>query len=276
MGWGFEIGLLVAILVAIWLLVMWLGRLSKKRKSDAHFKKLREVAQQASGHVTTDEQESTPRSATLLSPFSGRDDGVYAFSTVRAPRYDHAISVRRGRWQVRAAQASRVVASPSSPGNGTTSYSYRIEIELAPCTPLKVSPIVEHSTRRNEQGQPERMVVRDDELQQPPAGHDAGQWSQLPLPGRYAEQFQAFAADHRSAAEVLNEDSLEWLAQYISQVKTVWAIENGLLYVNILLKEIDPDTIISQIDALVGFLDRTPIQPGDTSERGSQQGRAQA
>ncbi|GAB3504838.1 hypothetical protein [Amycolatopsis cihanbeyliensis] len=241
-SWQFDLGLLVAILVAIVLLVLWLRRRSDKRGRDRRLAGLRAVAGQVGGQVRTGVSESTPRSAALRPPFVDRVDGgwIDTMSTVTKPAYEYALDVVRGRWPVRAAQAHYQKAPVTTPGP-VIMAEYRIEIAISDCPPLKVSPV-----DRGEQ-----------ELR-----HGPGQWSPVSLPQPFSDRLHAFADDQRFASAALNQDSLDWLAHYAGQFGTPLAIERDVLHMT-WPGEIDPNRIMHQVDFLVGFLDRTPLRPGN-------------
>ncbi|WP_216210511.1 hypothetical protein [Amycolatopsis aidingensis] len=244
-SWQLNLGILVAILVAIVLLVFWLRRRLDKRDRTRQLEGLRGLAGQVGGQVRMGAAESTPRSSTLRPPFAGQVDGgwVDAMSTVTKPVYEYALDLVRGRWPTRAAQA-HYQKGPVTTASPVIMGEYRVEIAVSDCPSLKVLP-----------------VNRGEGLEQD-LRHGPGQWSQVALPQPFSGQLQAFANDHRFASATLNQASLDWLAHYAGQFGTPLAIEQGVLHMS-WPGEIGPDRVMHQIDFLIGFLERTPLQPGN-------------
>jgi hypothetical protein len=255
--WDFV--LLFACLGGLLGLVLWWAWHSKRRDGRQHASSLTALAGRLGGTVSGPDAAHA-WSAALQAPFEHSTDGlVDKLSMVTRPRFDAALDFRRGAWPVRVSEASM---ESSASGTTRTRYEHRIEVATAQLPPMRISPIIRTDFRGRPLPPDKIMAQGGPAVREAPVTvqRQRGDWQPARMPPVAGERLVAFTSDQRFAAHVLTPPAAEWLAEG-GRLPFLLTFEGGLLYYTV-PGRIDPDRILHEVDLLVGFLDRTPLQPG--------------
>jgi hypothetical protein len=175
-------------------------------------------------------------SAALLPPFKSYTGGfINRRLTVRKPRFETALDFRRGPCAVRVSEASM----KRSVSNGTSTFhEHRIEVATAPLVPMKLNRRL-HTDVLGRPVKPGHVLARVN----------------LPVP--VDTDWVAFTSDPYRASRALAPEATAWLSEQLGSLPWSLTFENGLLYTTWPTR-IQPETLLTTVDALLGLLDRIP------------------
>lgn len=250
-----RIALVIVVLATPILFVLWWGRRSNLKKEAARRAELDALARQLGG-VVVGSEAATAWSAELLPPHKGDTGGlVNRLRTVRRPRFEVALDFQRGPWSVRVTEAS----IRRSISNGTrTFFEQRIEVRTAPLPSMKVSRIWRTDFRGKPLPPDHILAQGGTPVRQPPltVARQGEQWQQVWLPSPANTEYVAFTSDPAGAARVWTPEAAEWLAEQASRLPLLIIFEAGLCYAVPVEHHINPTTLVSSVDAVLGLLER--------------------
>lgn len=243
-------------------LVMWRGRVKKRRTKSEHQERLRLLAQQLSGQISMEPNSCWPWSAQLRPAFNEVVTGGL-LTQVRArttPQYDYALSFARRGWHVRIAEASMIQSGPHH--NGIIKHEHRIEIGTRPSPAFAISPALSDTAFRTlgmTVTTPDlNQQIFDEEASRPRAGSTTGQsWLPVRIPASFEGQLRAYSESEQFAALAFNGHSVGWLVHGKEYLRHLIIVEHGILYA-IGKDKIDTESVLATVDLLIGFLERIP------------------
>ncbi|CCH32099.1 hypothetical protein ABZ816_26290 [Actinosynnema sp. NPDC047251] len=266
MDYLLDLALLVALLLALFGLLVW-ARWRKERKvRREHAAALAALAHPLGGRVVGP-AEARAWSADLLPPLANETGGFTGrLGTVRRPRFETAVDFRRGDWSVRLSEASMRKATATST---TTLHQHRVEVavsglpELKLCRRIHVDfrgrPLAEKHLREvGPAGDAPLTVARE---QRP--------WSQVRLPAEVDREFTAFSTDPATVTRAFTPQVADWLLGHadsdplLSAMPILLTAEAGFVYTTG-PGRIDPEQVLRTVDLVLGLLDRlraTPAHP---------------
>lgn len=254
-GFYLNISLLVLLLATLLGLGFWWMRRKEQQEDQAHAQALATVAASVGGVVVGSEQAAA-WSAHLRAPMQQDHDGLLEkLYAVRAPRFETALDFRRGPWALRVTEAS--MKTNTSNGN-RTSYEHRIDVATAPLPAMKL-----HRRLRTDflgrAVRPDSVLAQGGPVRVPPVtvAQQQGQWVQVNLPVPVSTDWVAFGSDPYLASRALTPEALDWLARNAGALPWGLTFENGLLYATWPTR-IQPGTLPTTVDAILGLLDRIP------------------
>ncbi|GAA5153414.1 MULTISPECIES: hypothetical protein [Amycolatopsis] len=251
----FELRAALAVLVLLVLplgSLFWWFRRKEQRENREQADALATLAASLGGAVAGRE-EATAWSAALQPPFKADTPGLINWlGTVRKPRFETALDFRHGGWPVRVSEASMRKAV----SNGTiTSYEHRIDVATGPLPPMKLHRRL-HTDFLGRPVKPGSVLAFGGKpVREAPATVREGPWLEVDLPHPASTDWVAFASDPADAP--LTPEALDWLSQNIGRLPWGLTFEAGLLYTTWPTR-IDPRTLLTTVDAILGLLDRIP------------------
>jgi hypothetical protein len=246
----------VAVVVARYsfLLVQHWWRIRRYRKADDEQRV--ELAPFATGlgATVTSPVGAAAWSAELQGPMASYTHGFLNKLTRRSkPRFDLALDFQRGPWHVRVSQASIAMGIF---GRLDRKFEHRIEVATSVLAPMMIARHAQISFRG-------RVVTRR-WSPAPPSTAELSQadWLPLRLPPSVDDEFAVCASDLSTAARSFTLENLEWFLARLDELPVLThgrhmflTFESGLVYATF-PNSIDPETLMSHVDAIVGLLDR--------------------
>jgi hypothetical protein len=230
---------------------MWRNRKADDTQRDA----LAPFATGLGGTVVSGD-EAAAWSVELQGPLEQEVDGFTEKLKQRSkPRFDLALDFRRGQWHVRVSQASM----RQQTGNGVGRlFEHRIEVATSLLAPMRILRHVQTSFQGHEatrRGAP--APPRTAELSR-------SEWLPLRLPHPMDGEFAICASDLSAAARSFTVETLEWFLSQLDELPVLTngrfmflTFESGLVYATF-RDRIDPASLVSHVDTIVGLLERMP------------------
>ncbi|GHF87615.1 hypothetical protein FHX82_000848 [Amycolatopsis bartoniae] len=253
----FELRIALAVLVCLVLpisLTFWWVRRRERREDRKHYEALAALTASIGG-VVIGRDEATAWSTGLRPPFKTHVGGLINWmGTVRKPRFETALDFRRDGWQVRVSEASmrRAVSNGTS-----TFYEHRIDVATAPLPPMKLHRRL-HTDFRGRPVKPDSILALGGKpVREAPVtvAQQQGQWLEVNLPLSVSTDWVAFSSAPQGAP--LTPEALEWLSRNTGALPWGLTFESGLLYATWPTR-IQPQTLLTTVDAMLGLLDRIP------------------
>lgn len=266
MEYVLDLAPLIAIILALYGLLVWWGWRRDRREEKEHADALAALAATLGGRVVGRE-EARPWSADLLRPLANETGGlINRLGTVRRARAETALDFRRGGWSVRVSEASikKHVVTAST----TTIYEHRIEVATSPLPAVKMC-------RRLHEGFMGRPLTPAQAQAVGPAGEapvtavrEQLDWLPVALPEPADHEFTVFSTDPAATSRAFTPQVAEWLVTeagpnpFQSPMPILLTLEAGFAYATA-PKRIDPDQILAQVDAILDLLDRLGARPAN-------------
>lgn len=250
-----RIALFLVLVGALVGLVFWLLRRKERKRNREHAEALAALAARLGGAVAA--PPAAAWSADLSPPFSTNTQGLAnRLLTVSRPRFETAVDFRRGPWPVRVSEASM----KRSVSNGTSTFhEHRIEVATGQLAPMKLNRRL-HADFLGRPVKPDHVLARGgDPVREAPVtvAQQQGQWLQVHLPVPVSTDWVAFTSDPHSASRALAPEATAWLSEQLGSLPWSLTFENGLLYTTWPTR-IQPETLLTTVDTLLGLLDRIP------------------
>ncbi|WP_434448001.1 hypothetical protein [Lentzea sp. E54] len=195
-------------------------------------------------------------SAVLEAPLSNDVDDFKEKLLQRSkPRFDLALDFQRGPWHVRVSQASMRQQN----SNGVDRLlEHRIEVATSLLAPMRIARHVDVSFRDHQ------LTRRASPAPPRTAELSQADWLPLRLPPSADDEFAVAASDLSIAARSFTLENLEWFLAQLDELPLLTngrfmflTFESGLVYATF-RNSIDPETLVSHVDTIVGLLDRMP------------------
>lgn len=247
----------VLVWVFCWKVVARWWQIRRNRKADDRQRlELIPFATTVGGTVTGPEGADA-WSAELQGPLeSNVDDLTDKLKQRSKPRFELALDFQRGPWHIRVAQAS--MRQQNSNGVGRL-LEHRIEVATTLLAPMRITrhAQVDFGGRVITQGRVSPSRPRTAEVSQ-------SEWLPLRLPPSVEDEFAVAANDLATAARSFTPETLEWFLARLEELPVLThgrfmflTFECGLVYATF-RDAIDPATLLSHVDTIVGLLDRMP------------------
>jgi hypothetical protein len=256
-----RISLFVAIcLVLIGLLFWWRWRSDRKEERE-HAEALAALAGSLGGSVAGS-ADVRAWSAELLPPLRSQSEGlVNWFGTVRRARFETALDFRRGNWSVRLSEASIKKTVPTA--GTTTHHQHRIDVATSVVASMKISRRI-YVDFRGRPLAPDRAQASGPAAEAPPTVvREQREWLPARLPEPLDREFTVFTTDPSTVARAFTPQVADWVLgqaadnPFLSAMPLLLTFEAGLVFATS-PQRIDPNQILTTVDAILGLLDRMP------------------
>ncbi|WP_020662815.1 hypothetical protein [Amycolatopsis benzoatilytica] len=230
----------------------------EKRAEQARLDASRSAVEQIGGSALTELENGRPRSAQRRKPLGE----LYKPKTIREgmtfpgkpPTVDLAMDVLRGRRQFRVSEYyASVRAGSNSPRRV---FEYTIETRTGPVSGMKIAkaypPDLVRIFGRTRDLRDHRHRVFGAEARSSPS---VGRWEQFPLPDN---EFTGYTSDPAFAAQAITPDIVDWLRGNRDQLPDLVGLDHGWCYA-VYRRELDPETLVAEIDLIAEFLDRLGV-----------------
>ncbi|MFD1149672.1 hypothetical protein [Saccharothrix hoggarensis] len=259
---------LIAVMLALYGLLLWWRWRGDRKEERAHFDAVAAFARSLGGSVV-DPAAARPWSAELLEPMRSETDGLVNQLGVASPgSFGTTLDFRRDGWSVRVGEASVEKAAD----NGTrTAHEHRVEVATAPVTPMKISRRVHGGTnflgRPLAPGNIEAQggeLVREVPVTVVAAG---GGWHRVAFPpGPFDARFAVFTSDPAAVARGFTPEVVEYLLAQAHSLPSPLHFEAGLVF-GTMRERIGPGHTLDTVDAILGLLERMGVAPAHPPAR---------
>jgi hypothetical protein len=253
---SWPIAAVLAFVFCVKVMTRWWQKRSHRKEDAEQLDTLTPFATSVSGTVIGSEGAAA-WSAGLRGPLANEvDDLADKFRQRSRPRFDLALDFQRGPWHVRVSQAS--MRQQNSNGVGRL-VEHRIEVATSVLAPMRI-------TRHAQINFGGRVVTRGPGAPARPHTAELSQagWLPLRLSPSMDDEFAVSASDLATAARSFTQETLEWFLTRLDELPVLTTgrflsltFESGLVYATF-PDRIDPATLLTHVDTIVGLLDRMP------------------